>query len=143
MNGRAKPPWKNRKQTDGVNLLKITQVVVRHVGRKKVLSYKKIGSLPEKKCWGVLFNGVKNTLDNLIIVGVRLLIFWQFSSHYPLIPYPTFINFAPNVHPIPAKIQFLDKITQTMPLTSLNVSTFFKNFHPIRLFNTLRLLIHQ
>ena len=83
------------------------------------------------------------TLEYLIIVGVRLLIFWQFSSHYALIPYPTFINFAPNVHPIPAKIQFLDKITQTMPLTSLNVSTFFKNFHPIRLFNTLRLLIHQ
>ena len=84
-----------------------------------------------------------HTLEYLIIVGVRLLIFWQFSSHYALIPYPTFINFAPNGHPTPTKIQFLDKITQTMPLTSLNVSTFFKNFHPIRLFNTLRLLIHQ
>ena len=40
------------------------------------------------------------TLEYLIIVGVRLLIFWQFSSHYALIPYPTFINFGRNVHPI-------------------------------------------
>ena len=40
------------------------------------------------------------TLDYLIIVGVRLLIFRQFSSHYALIPYPTFINFGRNVHPI-------------------------------------------
>ena len=40
------------------------------------------------------------TLDYLIIVGVRLLIFQQFSSHYALIPYPTFINFGRNVHPI-------------------------------------------
>ena len=35
------------------------------------------------------------TLEYLINVGVRLLIFWQFSTHYALIPYPTFINYGP------------------------------------------------
>ena len=40
------------------------------------------------------------SLEYLINVGVRLLIFWQFSSYYVLIPYPTFINSGRNVYPI-------------------------------------------
>ena len=40
------------------------------------------------------------TLEYLINVGVRLLIFWQISSHYALIPYPTFIDFIKKVHPV-------------------------------------------
>ena len=42
----------------------------------------------------------QSTLEYLIDVGVRLLNFWQSSSQYVLIPYPTFINFTDNVHPI-------------------------------------------
>ena len=41
-----------------------------------------------------------STLEYLINVGVRLLIFWQISSHYVLIPYPTFIDFIKKVHPV-------------------------------------------
>ena len=41
------------------------------------------------------------TLEYLINVGVRLLIFWQISSHYALIPYPTFIDFIKKVHQVP------------------------------------------
>ena len=41
-----------------------------------------------------------STLEYLINVGVRLLIFWQISSHYALIPYPTFIDFIKKVHPV-------------------------------------------
>ena len=42
-----------------------------------------------------------STLEYLINVGVRLLIFWQISSHYALIPYPTFIDFIKKVHQVP------------------------------------------
>ena len=44
--------------------------------------------------------GTVSTLEYLINVGVRLLIFWQISSHYALIPYPTFIDFIKKVHPV-------------------------------------------
>ena len=40
------------------------------------------------------------TLEYLINVGVRLLIFRQISSHYALIPYPTFIDFIEKVHQV-------------------------------------------
>ena len=47
-----------------------------------------------------IFSNKRSTLVYLIDVGVRLLNSWQNSSHYPLIPYPTFINFEGNGHPI-------------------------------------------
>ena len=40
------------------------------------------------------------TLEYLISVGVRLLIFMIFSTQYALIPYHTFINFMINFQPI-------------------------------------------
>ena len=52
------------------------------------------------------------TLVYLIDVGVRLLNSRQISSHYALIPYPTFIDFEGNrhpihlFHPIPAQFSF-------------------------------------
>ena len=39
------------------------------------------------------------TLKYLINVGVRLLFFCQFSSHYALISYHAFIKYGPNFHP--------------------------------------------
>ena len=35
-----------------------------------------------------------STLDYLINVGLRLLFFWQFSTHCALIPYSTYINYG-------------------------------------------------
>ena len=48
------------------------------------------------------------TLQYLINVGVRLLNFQQISSHYALIPYPTFINFKDKFHLLPLFFNFPD-----------------------------------
>ena len=48
-----------------------------------------------------MLTGSLHTLEYLINVGVCLLNFWQISSHYALIPYPTFIDFIKKVHQVP------------------------------------------
>ena len=51
-----------------------------------------------------------DTPDYLINIGVSLLSFFHFSSHCILIPYPTFIDFTGNIHPISLKTEIFMKL---------------------------------
>ena len=83
-----------------------------------------------------------NTLDYLINVGVCLSIFWQFSSQYAFIPYPTFINFWTQVPPNTVILPLKNMREKTLHNTSL-IIWFLKVFNPIRLFHPLCLLVSE
>ena len=81
-----------------------------------------------------------STLEYLINVGVRLLNFWQISSHYAVVPYPTFINFRGKVHPVQLFSIFLNWNMQNQYKKTIfsNISTQCK----IKLLILREILIH-